>query len=85
MILMTQRQNSFNGDIKLVNHFTGTSKDAMASSTESKALKESKEEPAKEELSLEERARAVEMGLRIGLINDEETEKKYLEVFLVCI
>ena len=32
----------------------------------------------------EERSKAVEMGLRIGLIFDEDTEKKYLKMFMVC-
>ena len=49
----------------------------------SKSLKDSKKESIRDDVSLEERAKAVEMGLRIGLIIDEDTEKKYLDIFLV--
>ena len=52
----------------------------MACSSEEKA----KEEDPEEEISVEEKAKAIEMGMRIGLIADEETQKKYIDVFLVC-
>lgn len=41
------------------------------------------EDNTKSELSLEEKAKAVEMGLRLELIVDEESEKRYTDIFLV--